>query len=39
MTDTQFLILASALLAIVVLQIVLLLRARGGAQVEFRSAR
>jgi DNA recombination protein RmuC len=34
MTETQFLIIAGALLAIVALQIVLLLRSRGGAQVE-----
>ncbi|MGZ5200547.1 MAG: DNA recombination protein RmuC [Telluria sp.] len=34
MTETQFLILAGAVLAIVVLQIVVLLRVRGGAQVE-----
>jgi DNA recombination protein RmuC len=34
MTDTQFLILAGALLAIVVLQVLLLLRGRGGAQAE-----
>jgi DNA recombination protein RmuC len=34
MTDNQFLILAGTLLAIVVLQVVLLLKSRGGAQVE-----
>jgi DNA recombination protein RmuC len=34
MTETQFLIIAGALLAIVALQIVLLLRSRGGGQVE-----
>jgi DNA recombination protein RmuC len=34
MTETQFLILAGALLAVVVLQILALLRSRGGAQVE-----
>ncbi len=34
MTDTQFLILAGALLAIVVLQLLALLRGRGGAQFE-----
>jgi DNA recombination protein RmuC len=34
MTDIQFLILAAALLAIAVLQVVLLLKSRGGAHVE-----
>jgi DNA recombination protein RmuC len=34
MTDTQFLILAGALLAVVVLQLLVLLRGRGGAQAE-----
>jgi DNA recombination protein RmuC len=34
MTETQFLILAGALLAIIALQVVVLLRSRGGAQVE-----
>jgi DNA recombination protein RmuC len=34
MTQTQFLILAGALLAVVVLQILALLRSRGGAQFE-----
>jgi DNA recombination protein RmuC len=34
MTETQFFIIAGALLAIVVLQIVVLLRSRGGAQAE-----
>jgi DNA recombination protein RmuC len=34
MTETQFLILAGALLAVVALQILALLRSRGGAQVE-----